>query len=261
MKRILPFILIAFLFSCNNQTENTANTDTEETQTALTTVGGDTLTKTTADEPLKHGEIEAEKLPAEIVLGAKDEEQEQNREIGNLFRSGTTAYDNGDFEAGVGFFQQIVGIDPENRRAYYNLGLGNFRSDHFGAALQAFNRAIEIAPDDSLSIQYRGRVYYMLEDFESCLKDYERVVELTPNNSVAYYNRGIAKGQMKDFEGATLDFDKAIELDPDNADAYFNRGLAYYYQGKQHEACYDWQKAYNLGHLGANKALDAYCRQ
>ena len=123
----------------------------------------------------------------------------------------------------------------------------------------AFDKAIEILPNDALSIQYRGRVYYMLANFPKCLEDYNKVVELKPEDPIAYYNRGTAKGRVKDYLGAISDFDRALELDPEYAEVYYNRGLANYFQGRLHEACYDWRKAHALGHYESEKAIRTYC--
>ena len=185
--------------------------------------------------------------------------QQQDREVLYLFNKGTTAYNNDDFESGIGYFKQVLEKDPENRKAVYNLGVGYFELNKFGDALTSFNKAIAMDPRDSLSIQYRGRVYYMLGDFQKCFKDYDQVVKMKPDDFISWYNRGTAKGQLHDYLGAIKDFDKAIELNPDYAEAYYNRGLANFYQGRRYEACYDWRKAHSLGHFQSEKALRSYC--
>lgn len=259
MRRILPFILILFLIACNNQQKNSSNT---ETLTENTTETEKPELITEVEVPDNAMELEPERMPiadsvkTTAAIGSNDP---RDRETAFLFNNGTTAYENGDFESGVGFFNQIVENTPDNRLAYYNLGLGYFKLQKFAEAIQAFNKAVDLAPNNAQSIMYRGRVYYTMGDFKNCLEDYERVVKLQPNDPVAYYNRGIAKGQMKNYLGAIQDFDKAIELNPDYAEAYYNRGLANYFQGRMHDACYDWRKAHSLGHYESEKAIRAYC--
>lgn len=270
MRRVIPFILIVFLIACNNQQENKDNTNTESQniQEAVVSeteniVDVEANAEQEVPDPNKAGEameLEPERMPvAENTEAVMGQNKPQDRETANLFNSGTTAYENGDFESGVGFFEQIVANKPDSRQAYYNLGLGYYELQKYTDAIQAFSKAIEIKPDDAQSINYRGRVYYTIGNFTNCLEDYETVVKLTPNDAVAYYNRGIAKGQMKDYLGSIKDFDKAIELNPAYAEAYFNRGLANYFQGRMHEACFDWEKAHNLGHYESEKAIRAYC--
>ena len=253
MRRILPFLLIPFLISCSNQqTESSATTEQDENQVL-------SIKEVETDNEVKANIDEENPDAVTIQIPSEDAKNNGGSEISFMFQKGTTAYSNDDFEAGVVLFKQIVEKDPENRKAYYNLGVGYFELDKFSNALQAFNKAIELSPNDSLSIQHRGRVYYMLGDFQKCLKDYERVIEMKPEDPVAWYNRGTAKGQLKDYLGALQDFDRAIELDPEYAEAYFNRGLANFFQQRRHEACYDWRKAHSLGHYEADKALRSYC--
>ena len=254
-KRLLPILLLALLISCNNQ--NNVNSDQEvqkeEPASSMKEI-----------EPEEGMSIETDqKKPGSVSINLADENAKidggQDREISFMFNKGTTAYENDDFEAGVEVFKQIIVKDPDNRKAYFNLGLGYFELTQYYDALKSFNNAIALSPRDSMSIQYRGRVYYMLGDFQNCFIDYNKVVEMKPNDPIAWYNRGTAKGQLKDYLGALQDFDKSIELDPDYAEAWFNRGLANYFQGRLHEACYDWRKAHSLGHYESEKALRKYC--
>ncbi len=256
MNRILPFLLIAFLISCTNQQSEDNATEPGQEETGVLSIEPNEPANPASEESLT-----ANPDANTIKPGDKSTDQEETRdtEAAYLFNKGTTAYNNEDFESGVGYFEQIVEMHPDDHRAYYNLGLGYFNLNKFSNALVAFNKSIEILPNFSLSIQYRGKVYYMLEDFRKCLEDYNKVVELEPEDPIAYYNRGIAKGRLKDYLGAISDFDRAIELNPEYAEAYYNRGLANYFQGRLHEACYDWRKAHGLGHYEAEKALRSYC--
>ena len=256
MNRILPFLLIAFLISCTNQQSEDNVTEPGQEETGVLSIEPNEPANPASEESLT-----ANPDANTIEPGDKgsDLKGERDKEAAYLFNKGTTAYNNDDFESGIGYFEQIVEAHPDDHRAYYNLGLGYFKLNKFHNALVAFNKAIEILPNFSLSIEYRGKVYYMLGNFPKCLEDYNKVVELKPEDPIAYYNRGIAKGQLKGYLEAILDFDRAIELDPEYAEAYYNRGLANYFQGRRHEACYDWRKAHGLGHYEAEKALRSYC--
>jgi tetratricopeptide (TPR) repeat protein len=256
MNRILPFLLIAFLISCTNQQSEDKITEPVQEETGVLSIEPNDPVSPATEETLAANPDANTVTPADK---SSDLKGERDTEATYLFNKGTTAYSNDDFESGIAYFEQIVEIRPDDRKAYYNLGLGYFKLNIFSKALLAFNKAIEIFPNDDLSIQYRGRVYYMLGDFHKCLEDYNRVVELKPDDQVAYYNRGTAKGRVKDYLGAISDFDRAIELNPEYAEAYYNRGLANYFQGRLHEACYDWRKAHGLGHYESEKALRSYC--
>ncbi|MEN8226014.1 MAG: tetratricopeptide repeat protein [Bacteroidota bacterium] len=255
IKRVLPFLLIAFLISCNNQQADDSNQkeQLDEQLDSMKEVENDDAKEVVPDTN-KPGSVDISLSAEQMQMG-----QGHTQEISVQFRKGTNAYANDDFEGGINIFKEIITQDPDNRKAYYNLGVGYFETGKYHDALKSFDNAVAIDSEDALSIQYRGRVYYMLGDFQNCLADYERVVEVKPEDPLAWYNRGTAKGQLKNYLGAIKDFDKAIELNPDYAEAYFNRGLANHFQGRTHEACYDWRHAHSLGHYESEKALRSYC--
>jgi len=255
MKRILFLLAIVFLVSCSNQQEAKEKADAGNVNTEQQALESE---ETPATEPgtiiLEPEKADPDQAEQQILGGGQS-----SAEIAKLFRQGTTAFDNGDFNHGIKMFNQIIAKDPNDGRAYYNLGVGYFKIDKYGESIKAFTSAIKISPRDSLALQYRGRVYYMMGNFKNALTDYDRVVELKPNDPIAYYNRGTARGRINDYTGAILDFDRALELDPEYAEVYYNRGLANFYKGFLHEACFDWRKAHSLGHYEADKALKEYC--
>jgi len=255
MKRILLLLSITFLISCSNQQEPQTKADPEQLTT--TRSNSEKASEFQSENVSESNVLEPEKI--ELDEEVTDDEGYRSKELAQLFRQATSAYDQGNFVAGIELFNQIIEKEPNDGRAYYNLGVGYFQTDKFGDAIKAFTQAIKISPRDSLSIQYRGRVYYMMGDYKNCLYDYSRVVELKPNDPIAYYNRGTAKGRTNDYVGAVEDFDKSIELDPEYSEAYYNRGLANFYRGRLHDACYDWRKAHSLGHYEADKAIKSYC--
>jgi tetratricopeptide (TPR) repeat protein len=252
MNRILLLIAVVFLISCGNQKKEAQTAEESENKVAEEILP-DSVPEADEDITVLHPGGK------ELELGVSEGGGYMDEEIGKLFRRATSAYDQGDYQTGIHLFEQIIEREPDDTRAYYNLGIGYFKLNNFAASIKAFTDAININPRDSLSIQYRGKVYYIMEDFQSCLRDYERVVVLKPADPIAYYNRGLVKGRLNDYSGAIEDFDKVIELDPDNKEGYYNRGLANFFSGRMHDACYDWRKAHSLGHYEADKAIKAYC--
>jgi tetratricopeptide (TPR) repeat protein len=253
--RIITFLLIlSFLASCNNSPK----TDPESENRDDTVI---TAQEPEVTAPKTHLSAQTTDDESSVSLNLTDmgSTPEAKQEISVLFSKGTDAYASEDFATGVEYFEQIVSEQPDNRKAYYNLGVGYTKLQRFSEALKSFSKAIEIIPNDAISIQYRGRVYYMMGNYEKALEDYTRVLDLKDTDPVSWYNRGTAYGAMKLYRKAKEDFDKAITLDPEYALAFFNRGLANYYLGMRHEACVDWRKAHSLGHYESEKALTAYC--
>ena len=247
-------VVMAWITACN-QASRTDQSTMLENDTA----------PAAAEQPIENQKIhlsaQTDDDDGTVTLSLTDEDAlpAADQEISVLFSKGTTAYANEDFATGVTYFEQIVRENPQNRKAYYNLGVGYAKLQKFSEALNAYTKAIEIIPNDALSLQSRGRVYFIMGKYEKAFEDYDRVLKMKDSDAVSWYNRGTAYGAMKLYSKAKEDFDKAIELDPDYSLAYYNRGLAHFHLGMRHDACVDWRKALSLGHYEADKALGAYC--
>lgn len=253
-------LMIAFLFACGNIREKESSEEKVDTQdSALHQQAGPEIEVEVDSSDQAAITLSSDEPEATEPASIQSESEQADNEIAHLFRQGTKAYENDDFTGGIEYFEKVIARGPRNAGAYYNLGVGYFNLERYQKALDAFSNAISIYPNDSLSYQFRGRVHYLTGNFESCLKDYEKVVELRPDDPVAYYNRGTAKGRLRDYLGAIKDFDRALELRPDYAEVYYNRGLANFYQGRLHDACFDWRKAHSLGHYEAEIAIRSYC--
>lgn len=63
------------------------------------------------------------------------------------YEEGKRAYDAGDHSTALRRFNQAIGLDPQNPRWHYNLGLAHRKLENHQAAAQAFRRVRELDPD------------------------------------------------------------------------------------------------------------------
>jgi len=76
-------------------------------------------------------------------------------------------------------------MDPNNYRAWYNLGIAYFNLNRIQDALNAYNQALEIKPDYMYCYYNIGLLYEVSEgDLEKALENYEKA--LTYNKEFVY---------------------------------------------------------------------------
>jgi len=89
------------------------------------------------------------------------------------------------YEKAVECFKKIIEMDPNNYRAWYNLGIAYFNLNRIQDALNAYNQALEIKPDYMYCYYNIGLLYEVSEgDLEKALENYEKA--LTYNKEFVY---------------------------------------------------------------------------
>ncbi|MFX0074133.1 MAG: tetratricopeptide repeat protein [Candidatus Hermodarchaeota archaeon] len=86
-----------------------------------------------------------------------------------------------EYEKSIKFFKRIIDIDPENYRAYYNLGIAYFNLERFNEALKTFKIATSLKPDYKHCHYNIGLVYEAMGNLEKAIKAYEKALRIDPN--------------------------------------------------------------------------------
>lgn len=143
------------------------------------------------------------------------------------YRSGILAFERNDFENAIGFFNQVISMDPNAVDAHYYIGESYMRLEEYHPAVDAYNLAIEI--DRTFAPAYlgraRARVWRGL--FVTVLDDLNTAIEYDPNLGEAYIERADELIRLEEFEAALEDLDIVEELLPDSPLLFLLRAEAY----------------------------------
>lgn len=90
-------------------------------------------------------------------------------------------WEQGDLRGAITTYQSLIGIEPENANAYYNIGLVYMDLDSFKQARDHFNITVNHNPLYYKAFYYRGLAAEMLGDLKTARADYEHTVKMAPN--------------------------------------------------------------------------------
>ncbi|MCF7959146.1 MAG: tetratricopeptide repeat protein [Pirellula sp.] len=123
----------------------------------------------------------------------------------------------GETQAALDSFAQVIRLNPEYPNAYFNRGEILFRANQYEAALLDYEKGIQLAPDDSSAFSGRAHTLYALGKTKEALADYAKAMELAPQSvdaATEYADTCQALGNWKD---AATAYQKAMQLDGKNA--------------------------------------------
>jgi Flp pilus assembly protein TadD len=105
-----------------------------------------------------------------------------------------------------------------------------------GEAKRVFEQAVAGDPDDPRAWLDLGLTHEAMGDFASAEKAYRRATEIDGNFAEAFNNLGVLLREGGKLPEATTMLERAVALDPQLTAARFNLGLAYEEQGKLADA-------------------------
>jgi tetratricopeptide (TPR) repeat protein len=200
--------------------------------------------------------------------------------IEQLFKQGDAAESVGNNSQAETIWRKVLQVEPNNGKAYNNLGNALRRQGKLDAALAAHQKALQLNPNDAeayvgignvldvqgkpeealashnkalqinpkLAIAYNGlgNVLYGQKKLDAAVTAYQKAIQLNPKYTNAYSNLGVVLSDQKKLDAAVAVFQKAIQIDPKNANAYNNLGNVLSKQKKLDAAVAAFQKAIQI---------------
>jgi tetratricopeptide (TPR) repeat protein len=111
-------------------------------------------------------------------------------------------------------FKEVIKRDPNNKYAYYDLGLICQNQKQNAQAETAYRQAIAIDPKFEVALYNLGILRANAGDVNGAIDLYRRAIAANPKDPNAHYNLGLLlRGQKKTQEGNT-EVQTAVNLDP-----------------------------------------------
>jgi len=184
--------------------------------------------------------------------------EEDPGNTGILIKYGNFLVDIEEYRQATNVFSTLCRQKPYEIKYYLLQVMAIIKSGDSGRALQEMNRLRSIGIDSSELNLSVARV--LIDDDPAMSIEYiEPVIESNPS-AEAFNLRAKARKMTGELNGAIEDYAMSLDIDPKQPGVYYERGHLRLAVGDRRGACYDWNRALNLGHRNAADMLYKYCK-
>jgi tetratricopeptide (TPR) repeat protein len=143
------------------------------------------------------------------------------------------------------WLKKATGGNPDNYRAWYELGLLEAESDP-ASAQSSYEKAIAIQPNFSVGQRELAMLLFNQKNYSAAVPKFEKAIALGLDDAPLYNFLGICYNQTRQLQKSIRSHRAALKLDPKLAEAHLN--LAYDYQllHQPKTAREEYQKACDL---------------
>ena len=115
--------------------------------------------------------------------------------------------------------QDIVKKDPNNLKAWIELGNIQMDASHFSEAIDAYQKALSLDPNNIDVRVDMGTCYRNIGKPDIAIKEFRKAVEINPNHAMAHRNMGVVlANDVRDSAQAVKEFEKYLQLVPNAPD-------------------------------------------
>jgi len=148
-----------------------------------------------------------------LILGTVGCASKQEKEADHLKRA-SRYLESKEYKKAIIELRNVVQLNPENDKAYYDLGEAYLKLNKGREAFQAFSRAVSINANN-LQAQVRlGQLYLLGKKIDEAKKKAELVLEKDPKNIEALLLLSSIQVREKDLDSAIDTLERAISFEP-----------------------------------------------
>ncbi len=122
----------------------------------------------------------------------------------------------------------------------------DYRRHEITREIERYRLLVERDPDDARAYNNLGHNYLLGGRVEEALAAFRRSVELDPGYAAARRNFAVTLYRTGRFEPAVTEFERALRLDPDDAEAHFTLGHMFFEQRRPAEAIPHYRDAIRI---------------
>lgn len=130
----------------------------------------------------------------------------------------------GNYKGAIKYFTQVLQIDSQSDRAYYNRGMARFKLGDNQGAKADFTQALEINRSYAEAYLSRGTVQRKLGSYQQAIQDFTQALQLKPNEAQTYYNRAVTYAKLGEKRRSVADKQKALADYQQAANLFLEQG-------------------------------------
>jgi Flp pilus assembly protein TadD len=140
--------------------------------------------------------------------------------VEELMASGGALLKNGAYTEAIGTFRKVLGMEPRNFEAQYNLAFAYMQAERYDKSVAEFKKALSLEPRNAECWSNIGFAYERLGKTSMAADAINRSVELNPSNVEARMNLAGMYENANAFDKAIAQYEAAIRTDGSRGDAY-----------------------------------------
>ncbi|MBI4870285.1 MAG: tetratricopeptide repeat protein [Candidatus Riflebacteria bacterium] len=164
----------------------------------------------------------------------------------DLLRDAEVAYQAGELERALRFYEKVLAVKPDHARSLYQKGLIlKQRKDPIGAA-RLLEAALAARPGDTAAMSELGQLYMGQDKLDKAKDVFQKLVRTEPRNLAARYALAELCEKQEDLDGAAEQYRFIQRQYPELGDSYDYLGNLLYRQGRFQEALEQFQRLQSL---------------
>jgi tetratricopeptide (TPR) repeat protein len=183
------------------------------------------------------------------------------QEAADATKEGMAAYNAGDYERALGYFQELARVSPTNATAYLYAGLCWIELADLGEAEDSLRKAVELQPSNPAAVHSLIRLLVETGNLDDAEDFQSRLVVANPYDAKPHIGLGRIHRGQGDLEGAIADLERAVELESTNQEAVLELAFTLNEAERPEEAIEVFEKALRsdsgnaAAHAGMGEAL------
>jgi len=149
-----------------------------------------------------------------IVGGACGSEETPARQASDELDRGLHAHSAGRLDEAAAAYHKVLTYDPQNKYAFYNLGLIDDTLGHPGPAESYYRLALNVDPDYVPALFNLAILRNNAGSAQEAVDLYRKALTIEPDYAEAHWNLGVVLQEMGEEREAKEHLARAIELDP-----------------------------------------------
>ena len=153
---------------------------------------------------------------------------------------------NGDHDAAIKKYEEIIKIKPKYRGLYGNWGLALYNIKDYDGAIEKFKKSIKYGENNPEVYNNWGLTLGKLDMHKKAIQKFRMSIEKKENMAVSYNNWGISLNHLELYKKASKKFEKAIQLKINYSEANNNCGMSFASMKKWGKAIEKFEKAIEI---------------
>jgi cytochrome c-type biogenesis protein CcmH/NrfG len=121
-----------------------------------------------------------------------------------------------DVDARIAELKDFLNQNPEDEKAWAELGHLFFDTNRFEDAIDAYQKSLAIEPDNPAVLTDMGVMYRRSGDPEKAVQAFDQAVSVSPGFETALFNKGVVlMADLNDLPGAMAAWKELVKINPD----------------------------------------------